>query len=109
MKPWSMRQVLAKINSKSFAYLNYLINIMKKNPNYNVLFEGHTDNVGVEADNQKLSEDRVASVKAYFVNKGIAESKVSTKGFGSSRPKIQKPILLPVVPKTAGFQIFMEL
>ena len=79
----------AKIQTKSYNYLNYLVNIMKKNPSYRVLFDGHTDNVGDESANQKLSQDRVDAVKDYFISKGISADRVTTKAFGSSRPKYQ--------------------
>ena len=77
----------AKIQTKSYGYLNYLVNIMKKNPGYKVIFDGHTDNVGDETANQKLSQDRVDAVKDYFVSKGISADRVTTKAYGSTRPK----------------------
>ena len=76
-----------KIQSKSYNYLHYLINIMKKNQGYKVAFDGYTDNVGDEAKNQKLSEDRVNAVKDYFVSKGINMNRIITAGHGSAKPK----------------------
>jgi outer membrane protein OmpA-like peptidoglycan-associated protein len=76
-----------RIQTKSYSYLNYLVNIMKNNKSYKVAFAGHTDNVGDPAKNQKLSEDRVAAVKTYFVSKGIAADRVSTSAFGETKPK----------------------
>lgn len=77
----------AKIQTKSYNYLNYLVNILKKNQSYKVIFEGHTDNVGEETANQKLSQDRVDAVKDYFVSKGIGTDRVTTKAYGPTRPK----------------------
>lgn len=51
-----------------------------------VIATGHTDSVGSDAYNQKLSERRAAAVKAYLVSKGIAASKVTTIGKGESQP-----------------------
>ncbi len=51
-----------------------------------VIATGHTDNVGTDAYNQKLSERRAAAVKEYLVSKGIAASKVTTLGKGESQP-----------------------
>lgn len=79
----------AKIQAKSYAYLNYLINIMKKNPAYKISFEGHTDNVGDEAKNQQLSQERVDAAKSYFVSKGISEGRITTKAYGSTKPKYE--------------------
>ena len=47
---------------------------------------GHTDSVGTDAYNQKLSERRAAAVKAYLVSKGIAANRVYTEGKGEKSP-----------------------
>jgi OOP family OmpA-OmpF porin len=51
-----------------------------------VIATGHTDNVGTDAYNQKLSERRAAAVKEYLVSKGIPAAKVTTLGKGESQP-----------------------
>jgi OOP family OmpA-OmpF porin len=51
-----------------------------------VIATGHTDSVGTDAYNQKLSERRAAAVKDYLVSKGIASAKVTTLGKGESQP-----------------------
>jgi OOP family OmpA-OmpF porin len=51
-----------------------------------VIATGHTDSVGSDAYNQKLSERRAAAVKEYLVSKGIPASKVTTIGKGESQP-----------------------
>jgi OOP family OmpA-OmpF porin len=51
-----------------------------------VIATGHTDSIGTERYNQKLSERRAAAVKAYLVSKGIPASKVTTIGKGESQP-----------------------
>jgi len=51
-----------------------------------VIATGHTDSVGTDAYNQKLSERRAAAVKAYLVSKGIPASKITTLGKGESQP-----------------------
>jgi OmpA-OmpF porin, OOP family len=48
--------------------------------------EGHTDNVGKPEYNQKLSERRAASVMSWLVNHGIARRRLSSQGFGMSKP-----------------------
>jgi len=51
-----------------------------------VLVEGYTDSTQPKKANQKLSEQRVASVKAYLVSKGIEANRLKTKGFGETHP-----------------------
>jgi OmpA-OmpF porin, OOP family len=51
-----------------------------------VIATGHTDSVGTDAYNQKLSERRAAAVKDYMVSKGIPSAKITTIGKGESQP-----------------------
>ena len=51
-----------------------------------VIATGHTDSVGTEAYNQKLSERRAQAVKDYLVSKGVPASKITTIGKGESQP-----------------------
>jgi OOP family OmpA-OmpF porin len=51
-----------------------------------VLIEGHTDNVASNRHNVKLSQQRVASVKAYLVSKGVNPKRLATKAFGETKP-----------------------
>jgi OOP family OmpA-OmpF porin len=60
---------------------------MKKNPTTTAVIEGHTDNVGTEEYNHKLSHRRADSVVNYLVEKfGIDRSRLSAKGYGMSKP-----------------------
>jgi len=47
---------------------------------------GYTDNVGGDALNQKLSENRADSVRSYLIEQGVVTDSVSAKGFGNSLP-----------------------
>ncbi len=76
----------SKLLTKSFAPLNVVVKILNDNPSFNVNIDGHTDNVGKEDYNQGLSENRAASVKAYLVSKGISESRLTSTGYGLTRP-----------------------
>ena len=51
-----------------------------------VEIQGHTDNVGKEDDNLKLSQERADEVKKYLISKGIEESRVTAKGYGATMP-----------------------
>jgi OmpA-OmpF porin, OOP family len=53
-----------------------------------VRIEGHTDNVGGAAVNQRLSEQRAASVKRALVKRGVAERRLEATGFGQTRPAV---------------------
>ena len=57
---------------------------MKMNPLMDILIEGHTDSDGAEDFNQTLSEQRADAVKTLFVELGIDESRLQTKGHGES-------------------------
>ncbi|MEO0086144.1 MAG: OmpA family protein [candidate division WOR-3 bacterium] len=62
--------------------------ILQENPGIRVEIQGHTDEIGTDAYNQRLSERRAASVVKYLVeNYGIAANRLTSVGFGRSRPK----------------------
>jgi outer membrane protein OmpA-like peptidoglycan-associated protein len=71
----------------SYAELNRLANTLTDNPTVNIRLEGHTDNQGNADLNQKLSEDRVMEVKRYLVSRGVAENRISTIGYGGTKPR----------------------
>ncbi len=72
--------------SAAYTELDKLVRLMQANPNMEIRLEGHTDNRGDRRLNQKLSEDRVKSVKAYLVDKGIDAARIEAIGFGGSKP-----------------------
>lgn len=60
---------------------------MKKHPEATAVIEGHTDDVGTEEYNLRLSERRAESVMQYLINRfGIEPSRLSSKGYGKTRP-----------------------
>ena len=60
--------------------------ILQKYPDTNVLVEGHTDNSGSDAINQPLSQRRAQAVATSTIAKGVASSRVTTQGYGSTQP-----------------------
>ena len=50
------------------------------------MVEGHTDSVGNDSYNQKLSEKRAGAVRDYLVRQGIESSRITVRGYGESRP-----------------------
>ena len=76
----------AKLQKSSFKGLDDVVKIMSENPGMSLAIDGHTDYVGSEEMNQKLSDNRAASVKAYLVSKGIDESRITATGHGELEP-----------------------
>ena len=72
--------------AKSFPKLNDVVTILKENPSFKVQIDGHTDFVGTEEYNHKLSHDRAASVKTYLASRGITEDRLSSTGYGEEKP-----------------------
>jgi len=78
----------ATIKPVSFPILDAVNEVLVANPKITIEVQGHTDNVGQAAYNQKLSQQRADSVKAYLVKKGIPESRLVSKGYGMSQPLV---------------------
>jgi outer membrane protein OmpA-like peptidoglycan-associated protein len=76
------------LKPESTIELDRVVQLLKENPGVKILIEGHTDNVGTAADNQKLSNSRALSVVAYLINKGIKPERLTGKGFGAIRPMV---------------------
>lgn len=72
--------------SSSYIDLLSITQMMTENPNIRVEIDGHTDNLGNEAYNQKLSEKRAEKIAQYLVESGIEQERLTTRGFGSSVP-----------------------
>jgi outer membrane protein OmpA-like peptidoglycan-associated protein len=75
-----------KLLPKSFGPLNEVVKILKENTALKLKIDGHTDNVGADDYNMKLSDGRAASVKAYLVSKGISADRLESEGFGETMP-----------------------
>jgi outer membrane protein OmpA-like peptidoglycan-associated protein len=69
------REKLAKVVGILIAY-----------PGLNIEVGGYTDDVGSDAMNQKLSENRAGSVRDYLVTEGVSNNSVTSKGFGNTMP-----------------------
>jgi outer membrane protein OmpA-like peptidoglycan-associated protein len=70
----------------SFDELDRLAELLTKVSGLQVDIAGHTDNVGGDATNQQLSENRAVSVKTYLIEQGIDEGRITTSGYGKSKP-----------------------
>ncbi|MEM6318343.1 MAG: OmpA family protein, partial [Bacteroidota bacterium] len=76
----------ATLKTASLAELNRLTQLLTENSALRIQINGHTDNVGSEADNLMLSKSRAAAVKNYLVEQGIAADRLQHEGFGESQP-----------------------
>jgi outer membrane protein OmpA-like peptidoglycan-associated protein len=74
------------IKPESMGTLNMIVNVMKSNPDLKFEIDGHTDNTGQAAHNLTLSQQRAEAVKAQLVKMGISAGKLTTKGFGDTKP-----------------------
>ncbi|MGE1175548.1 OmpA family protein [Pseudomonas sp. BW7P1] len=75
------------VKPNSYADIKNLADFMKQYPSTHTTVEGHTDSVGPDAYNQKLSERRANAVKQVLVNQyGVESSRVQSIGYGETRP-----------------------
>ncbi len=88
---WILENVLfdfdkAVIKPEAYHLLDEVVEIMEQNPGMNVELQGHTDNIGSEEYNMGLSLRRANAVADYLEDKGISKDRLTTKGFGFSKP-----------------------
>lgn len=76
----------ADLTAESKKVLDEFTEFLLENPNIKVKIQGHTDDVGSDAFNLTLSENRAHSVYNYLVSKGISSSRLSYKGYGETQP-----------------------
>lgn len=76
----------AKLRGGEIKKLDEVVSFSEKYKDAQLESSGHTCNIGTEEYNQKLSERRAESVKAYLVNKGVAADRIVSVGYGESKP-----------------------
>jgi OOP family OmpA-OmpF porin len=76
----------AQLKPAAFPELDKMLEQMKKYPMSRWRIEGHTDNVGSEDGNLKMSKMRAESVLNYFVSRGIPQGRFEVVGMGSKQP-----------------------
>ncbi|MBL7741543.1 MAG: OmpA family protein [Chitinophagaceae bacterium] len=76
----------SKLKPESFPALDEVVRMLNTYPSMIVEIGAHTDNIGSDSYNQKLSEARAKSVVVYLIEKGIDESRLKAKGYGESTP-----------------------
>ncbi|HOJ50697.1 MAG TPA: OmpA family protein [Spirochaetota bacterium] len=76
----------AHLKKESLDILSKILDIMKSNPNLKLLVMGHTDSIGDDKYNQKLSERRADAVIEYLIKNGISPERLSSEGYGETKP-----------------------
>jgi len=89
--PMALRNVFfatrsAALLPESKAELERLLEFLKANPQVRIEIHGHTDDIGADADNLKLSEQRAKAVCDFLHQNGLPQERLTFKGFGESRP-----------------------
>ena len=77
----------ATINPTFQEKIEEIAKILDENQRYDTILEGHTDNIGSKAYNQKLSERRAKSVALELEKNGIQKERIKTIGYGDSKPR----------------------
>lgn len=76
----------SSIKPESMGTLNEIAKMMKDHADLKFEIDGHTDSDGNADSNMKLSQDRADAVKSKLIEMGIADARLSTKGFGATKP-----------------------
>jgi outer membrane protein OmpA-like peptidoglycan-associated protein len=76
----------ASIKDEANKTLQAIVEILVQYPNANFVVEGHTDSVGSKGFNQKLSEERAASIVEFLTSNGVDAARLSSVGFGETSP-----------------------
>lgn len=76
----------ATLRSDSFKALNDLVEILEIKEEMKLEIAGHTDSVGEENANLKLSQERAQAVVDYLISKGISSNRLKAKGYGETSP-----------------------
>lgn len=74
------------LRPESFKELDELFSYLKLKTDMKIEIAGHTDNVGKDADNLKLSKQRAEAIRLYLIKKGITSDRVTAKGYGATEP-----------------------
>lgn len=76
----------ARLTAAAMATLDGLVGRLSGADVQSIRIEGHTDSVGSDTYNQRLSERRATSVMDYLISRGVAADRLSIRGFGESQP-----------------------
>ncbi len=74
------------LRSESFVELDRVVKLLTENPAIEIEMSAHTDSRGSDEYNFKLSDNRARSVMEYILSKGIATSRITSRGYGEIKP-----------------------
>ncbi|MDG1334412.1 MAG: OmpA family protein [Crocinitomicaceae bacterium] len=77
------------MSSKSKFILKGFARFLNENKGITVAIQGHTDDVGDDARNLELSDERANGVRNYLISLGVDKSRLTAKGFGETQPKVK--------------------
>jgi outer membrane protein OmpA-like peptidoglycan-associated protein len=76
----------ATLRADSYDQLKELLEYLQRHEEIKIEIAGHTDNIGTDAHNLKLSQDRANTIRNYLISKGIKATRLTAKGYGASVP-----------------------
>lgn len=76
----------SSIKADFYPVLDAVADVLKEYSKTSISISGHTDNVGRDDYNLKLSQDRASSVAQYLISRGVAGGRVNAVGYGKSQP-----------------------
>jgi len=74
------------LRPESYIELNRVVELLTENPAIEIEMSAHTDSRGTDDYNFKLSDNRARSVMEYIISKGIASTRITSHGYGETRP-----------------------
>ena len=76
------------LRPESFVELDRVVKLLNENPSIEIEMSAHTDSHGSDEYNFKLSDYRARSVMEYIVSKGIAANRITSQGYGETKPEV---------------------
>ena len=74
------------MRKESYLELDNLVAYLNSRPTIKIELQGHTDAQGDDDENLELSKNRAKAVKDYLISQGIDESRLTSKGYGETKP-----------------------
>ncbi len=76
----------ATLRPDSYDQLKELLEWLQRHEEIKIEIAGHTDNIGADAHNLKLSQERANTIRNYLTGKGIKATRLTAKGYGAAEP-----------------------
>lgn len=76
------------LRAESFTELDKVVDFLNENASVKIEIGGHTDDLGSDEYNQRLSQGRAGAVRQYLIDNGIVEDRITAMGYGESQPEV---------------------